>query len=119
MLPGPRVDVSMGSALCVSCSIPSSPEPAPDPKGWAVAPPTSQIKRGELEAGTKSPHASWTASGRKHGLRPVCELFNPEFPRAGSRPEGLGRGPSNIPDKEGGAGSGDEVPPCFLDREWT
>src|SRR2546430_3210553 len=53
---------------------------------------------------------------RNHGLRPVCELI---FPRPQESAPGAKRsagGAPNIPEKEGGSGRGDEVPPCTRKR---
>src|SRR5215471_18535413 len=62
-----------------------------------------------LVNGTSSSEASFGngRSGRKHGLRPVCESVFPRSPGVGCRPEGCAAGAPNVPDGggvlEGGA----------------
>src|SRR5258708_40035700 len=49
-------------------------------------------------------------SGRKHGLRPVCESVLPLTPGSGSRPEGCAGGAPNVPDQRGSSGRGGPPP---------
>src|SRR6266496_1203893 len=49
--------------------------------------------------------------GVRNGSAEHVSCSIPRSPRGGSRPEGLGRGPPNVPKREGGSGRGDEVPP--------
>src|SRR2546430_2953786 len=70
---------------------------------------------GSGRGGTKSPLALVRRSQdrRNHGLRPVCELIFPRSPKPAPDAKRRAEGAPNIPDKEGGSGRGDEVPPCI------
>src|ERR1041385_5075962 len=91
----------IGLALCRAEGLLFSPSARQVPPEGRTKPPLPLVKRSQ--------------GRRNHGLRPVCELIFPRPQKPAPDAKRCAKGAPNIPEKEGGSGRGDEVPPCMAE----